>query len=616
MRPRTNSRTGSDDLEEGEITNLVLPQKRSFVRPPGNDARPSASGTGAATEKRIRVDAATPPQHRRPSPAAAPLDATPLGDTGALTPNYPHRGDCTPTMPKGECSPSAAAATTTTTTTTDDGGVGSSSFADEGEDEAAAAAGASSHDEGGDTPPASAFVKKKEAAARGTGRSASKIDAKVAELVRTRVVATRAVLDSKRLRHSVSAVTSTTTTTTGEVLRPTVARSTSNPSLGQSIIHSSTVIPSSSPVIPNRTQTPTLASSRAAGIWRSRTVDSFQRLHNISEGTYGVVYMAQDKVTQEVVALKKIKMDQEKEGFPMTALREIRIQTLYKHPYIVDVKEIVVGTNNSCVYIVMEYLDHNLRSLMDSMKQPFLSAETKTLLRQLLTAVDHLHSNWVVHRDIKSTNLLYDNKGHMKLADFGMAREYGSPLKPMTQTVVTLWYRAPEVLLGSDIYSTAVDMWSVGCIFGEFLTNAILLRGTSEVDQMYQMYKLLGPPTEKIWPGWSSLPNAKRMAPQPSHLRAHQQEISPLRKKVQFMTDACHDLLTRLLAYDPAKRLSAAEALRHRYFTEDPLPMDPARMPTWPCSHDFAKKMRPVDESTESILLGGPDTVIPLLSGH
>ena len=155
------------------------------------------------------------------------------------------------------------------------------------------------------------------------------------------------------------------------------------------------------------------------------------------------------------------------------------------------------------------------------MRTPFLASEVKTLMLQLLSAIAFCHDNWIVHRDLKTSNLLMNNRGQIKVADFGLARTYGEPLGSMTQLVVTLWYRAPELLMGSADYSTAIDLWSIGCIFGELIQKDPLLPGKGEIDQVNrvrrraglwltpQIFKLLGRPTEEAWPGYSKLPNAK-----------------------------------------------------------------------------------------------------------
>lgn len=224
-----------------------------------------------------------------------------------------------------------------------------------------------------------------------------------------------------------------------------------------------------------------------------RSVEEFQCLNRIEEGTYGVVYRARDKRTEEIVALKRLKMEKEKEGFPITSLREINTLLKGQHPNIVTVREIVVGSNMDKIFIVMDYVEHDLKSLMETMrhkKQMFMPGEVKCLLRQLLSAVAHLHDNWILHRDLKTSNLLLSHKGILKVGDFGLAREYGSPLKAYTPIVVTLWYRAPELLLCAKEYSTPIDMWSVGCIFAELLLMNAVFPGKSEVDQLNRIFKV------------------------------------------------------------------------------------------------------------------------------
>ncbi|KAI3780045.1 hypothetical protein L2E82_09906 [Cichorium intybus] len=258
------------------------------------------------------------------------------------------------------------------------------------------------------------------------------------------------------------------------------------------------------------TPDPTCPPQRSVNMLQGcRSVDEFERLNKIDEGTYGVVYRAKDKKTGEVVALKKVKMEKEREGFPLTSLREINILLSFHHPSIVDVKEVVVGSNLDSIFMVMEYMEHDLKALMETMKQPFSQSEVKCLMLQLLEGTQYLHDNWVLHRDLKTSNLLLNNRGELKICDFGLARQYGSPLKPYTHLVVTLWYRAPELLLGAKEYSTAIDMWSLGCIMAELLSKQPLFNGKTEFDQLDKIFKILGTPNETIWPGFSKLPGVK-----------------------------------------------------------------------------------------------------------
>ncbi|RXG60723.1 Cyclin-dependent kinase 11B [Armadillidium vulgare] len=244
-----------------------------------------------------------------------------------------------------------------------------------------------------------------------------------------------------------------------------------------------------------------------------RSVDEFKCLNRIEEGTYGVVYRAREKSTNEIVALKRLKMEKEKEGFPITSLREVDTLLKAQHDNIITCREIVVGSSIDKIYIVMDYVEHDLKSLMETMrkkKQSFTIGEVKTLMIQLLRAVHHLHDNWILHRDLKTSNLLLSSRGILKVGDFGLAREYGSPLKQYTPIVVTLWYRAPELLLGTKEYSCPIDVWSVGCIFGELLGMEPMFPGESEIDQLNKIFKDLGTPSDKIWPGYSQMPVIKK----------------------------------------------------------------------------------------------------------
>lgn len=172
-----------------------------------------------------------------------------------------------------------------------------------------------------------------------------------------------------------------------------------------------------------------------------RSVNNYERLNHIEEGTYGIVFRARCKETGEIVALKRLKLEEEKYGFPITSLREIHSLLICQHPHIVNVREIVVGDTLNQIYIVMDFVEHDLKTLMHTMPEPFLISEVKTLLKQLLEATAHAHSNWILHRDLKASNLLMNNRGQIKVADFGMARRYADPVDEMTQLVVTLWYR-------------------------------------------------------------------------------------------------------------------------------------------------------------------------------
>eukprot|EP00794_Sanderia_malayensis_P000494 gene494-1140_t len=312
----------------------------------------------------------------------------------------------------------------------------------------------------------------------------------------------------------------------------------------------------------------------------SRSVAEFEKLNRIGEGTYGVVYRARDTVSGRIVALKKVRMDKEKDGIPISSLREINLLINISHPNIVELKEVAVGRKLDNLFLVMEYCQQDLASLLDHMSSPFTEAQVKCLMIQLLKGVHHLHERYIIHRDLKVSNLLLTNKGVLKIADFGLARKYGYPHKPMTPVVVTLWYRAPELLLGSREQTPSLDLWAVGCIFGELLSHKPLLPGKSELDQLQKIINLLGTPTEKIWPGFSELPGPKSFS-------FKHQPYNNLRHKFSWLSEPGVMLLQQLFTYDPLRRISTKSALHSSYFKEKPLPVTCDMMPTFPEHRNF-----------------------------
>ncbi|CAH1640582.1 unnamed protein product [Spodoptera littoralis] len=309
----------------------------------------------------------------------------------------------------------------------------------------------------------------------------------------------------------------------------------------------------------------------------SRSITEFQFLNKIDEGSYGVVYRALDKSTDNIVALKRLKDLNEREGFSIAAQRELNTLLKLRHPNIVAGREIVVGSRKTEVFLLMEYVPQQLKSFLRSMRQNdrmFFPEQVKCLMTQLLQGVQHLHDNNIIHRDLKTDNILLTQDGVLKLADFGLAREYGFPLQQYTPAVGTRWYRAPELLLLSPEYSTPVDMWSVGCIFAELINLKALFRGKSEVDQLNKIFMVLGTPSDAIWPGYSSLPTVRNII---------FEDYPPggLRKKISrhYFSDSGLSLLEGLLTYCPTRRVTAAAALEHAYFKERPVAIEPDCFP-------------------------------------
>ncbi|KAM0334046.1 hypothetical protein ACHAQA_001066 [Verticillium albo-atrum] len=325
---------------------------------------------------------------------------------------------------------------------------------------------------------------------------------------------------------------------------------------------------------------------------KCRSVENYDKLNDIEEGTYGWVSRAKDTSTGKVVALKRLKLEPtDRNGLPVTGLREIQILRDCEHRNIVNLEEVVVGDDTSKIehiFLVLEFVEHDLKSILEDMPEPFLLSEVKRLLLQLTSGIAYLHENWILHRDLKTSNLLLNNRGQLKIADFGMARYVGDPAPKLTQLVVTLWYRAPELLLGAKTYDWSVDMWSVGCIMGEMLTREPLLQGSNEVDQVTKIFELCGVPTQESWPTFRSLPNARTLRlPKTSLVTG-----SVVRAKFTSLTNAGCGLLNDLLALDPDKRPSAKDMLQHKYFSEDPKPKQESMFPTFPSKAGQERRRR------------------------
>ncbi len=256
------------------------------------------------------------------------------------------------------------------------------------------------------------------------------------------------------------------------------------------------------------------------------------------------------------------------------------------------------------VYLVFEYMEHDLLGIIR--KQIKLEVpQIKCIVKQILEGVSFLHERNVVHRDVKSANILMNNAGEIKLADFGLARLMERKDKNYTNKVVTLWYRSPELLLGSTNYTPAVDIWSVGCCFAELLKSTPLFQADSEPKVIDMIYKKCGAPTEETWPGVSSLQYYRNFAPREMYPRRLYEEFKDnpkydldkqgrnkkINRKNRVDSEALN-LLDKMLTMNPAQRITAKEALEHPYFKTHPLLCTPADLPKISTdTHDYQLKV-------------------------
>ncbi|KAK9369770.1 kinase-like domain-containing protein [Lipomyces kononenkoae] len=341
-------------------------------------------------------------------------------------------------------------------------------------------------------------------------------------------------------------------------------------------------VPSPIPDLMTITNKPINVSLYEGFLGSSTSVNQFDKLNRLGEGTYGVVHRAKDRRTNEIVALKAVRIfaNEKRDGIPNTALREISLLKSLRHKSVIRVLEVAVGeTQLDEVYMVMEYAEHDLADLIDYSHARFSISEVKCLMKQLLEGLEYIHKRGIIHRDIKMSNLLLTARGILKIADFGLARSHTD--RPMTPGVVTIWYRCPELLFGTKNYTTAVDLWSTGCIMGELVCRKPLLPGESEKQQIDLIVDLLGAPNERIWPGFRTLPLAR-------NFRLHDLRPNTLDKVLRGQSRTTIEFVNELLTYDPDKRITAKAALRHKYFEERPKALDPGLLPTFPEVRSFS----------------------------
>ncbi|OEL12619.1 putative serine/threonine-protein kinase [Dichanthelium oligosanthes] len=286
------------------------------------------------------------------------------------------------------------------------------------------------------------------------------------------------------------------------------------------------------------------------------------RAGQIGQGTYSNVYKARDTVSGKIVALKKVRFDNLEPESVRFMAREILILRRLDHPNVVKLDGLVTSRMSCSLYLVFEYMEHDLAGLAASPDIKFTEPQVKCYMHQLLSGLEHCHDRGVLHRDIKGSNLLLDNNGMLKIADFGLASFFDPERKqPMTSRVVTLWYRPPELLLGATDYGVGVDLWSAGCILAELLAGRPIMPGRTEVciirltvEQLHKIFKLCGSPPEEYWKK-SKLPHATIFKPQQPYKRR-------IRETFKDFPQSALQLIEILLAIDPADRLTATAALR------------------------------------------------------
>jgi CTD kinase subunit alpha len=283
----------------------------------------------------------------------------------------------------------------------------------------------------------------------------------------------------------------------------------------------------------------------------------------VGSGTYGKVFKGVHVYTKDMVALKKIRMEGERDGFPVTAIREIKLLQSLNHDNIVKLREVMVEKNDC--FMVFEYLSHDLTGLLNHPTFKLEPAHKKDLAKQLFEGLDYLHRRGVLHRDIKAANILVSNTGQLKLADFGLARFYAKSNKlDYTNRVITIWYRSPELLLGETQYGPAVDIWSAACVLVEIFTRHAIFPGDGgEINQLDKIYNVLGTPTVQDWPGivdmqWFELlrPTERRAS---TFEEKYKDRVSPM----------AFELLQAMFLFDPTARPTAADVLEHPFFTSE-----------------------------------------------
>ncbi|CDH48983.1 cell division control protein 2 homolog [Lichtheimia corymbifera JMRC:FSU:9682] len=292
----------------------------------------------------------------------------------------------------------------------------------------------------------------------------------------------------------------------------------------------------------------------------------YQKLSKIGEGSYGQVFKARQRLSNRYVAIKKMNLHRYQEGVPVTVLRELAILKELNHRNVLRLQDLIY--HGAYVYAVTDLLDMDLRTYMEKYgREGVTSAHIKSFLHQALSGLLYCHKMRIIHRDLKPENLLLEEPtGRLIIADFGLSRQFDIPMRAYTHNVVTRWYRAPEILLGTAFYSTAVDIWSMGCIFAEMMTMNPIFPGDSEIDQLFHIFQLLGTPNNDLWLGVGHLPDYNPCFPAWKSRDLNLSFKSKYKRSYLELDQDALTLLKGMLTYDPYLRLSAKKALESPYF--------------------------------------------------
>ncbi|XP_030473758.1 cyclin-dependent kinase C-2 C-like isoform X1 [Syzygium oleosum] len=313
--------------------------------------------------------------------------------------------------------------------------------------------------------------------------------------------------------------------------------------------------------------------------------DSFEKLEKIGQGTYSSVFRARELANGRMVALKKVRFDNFQPESIQFMAREISILRRLDHPNIMKLEGIITSRLSNSMYLVFEYMEHDLSGLISSPQIMFSDAQVKCYMKQLLSGMEHCHLHGVIHRDIKASNILVNNEGILRIGDFGLANILNSKNRQqLTSHVVTLWYRPPELLMGSTSYGVTVDLWSVGCVFAELLLRKPILKGRTEVEQLHKIFKLCGSPPDGYWK-MSKIPHATIFRPRHSYERT-------LRERCKGIATSAVNLMETFLSIEPHKRGTASSALISEYFKTKPYACDPSSLPKYPPNKEIDAKQR------------------------